>query len=166
MADGEQQVAAQQQLKRARPKNAAEGTQAQSHAPAHSDRTIEGSPRRDACSALGPSLPTAVELLSSGVSSLQSTLATVLQAAQQEREELQQAKQQLEAEKAAFEGEKQRVQHVFRDSDLVVLNVGGYRFTTTVGTLRNAPEPSLFAAMFSGRHQILKSEDGSVFIDR
>ena len=36
----------------------------------------------------------------------------------------------------------------------VTLNVGGQRFATTVATLRNAPAPSLFAAMFSGRHQL------------
>lgn len=57
-------------------------------------------------------------------------------------------------------------QAVFRDGDQVVLNVGGLRFTTTVNTLRGAPSPSLFAAMFSGRHAVQTAPDGSVFIDR
>jgi hypothetical protein len=49
----------------------------------------------------------------------------------------------------------------------VTLNVGGHRFTTTVSTLRNAPAPSLFNAMFSGRHELRRGgDDGAVFIDR
>lgn len=52
------------------------------------------------------------------------------------------------------------------DSEQVTLNVGGYRFTTTVHTLRNAPAPSLFAAMFSGRHTVTKDASGCYFIDR
>ena len=48
----------------------------------------------------------------------------------------------------------------------VLLNVGGSKFTTTVSTLRNAPSPSLFNAMFSGRHALKKDEQGGLFIDR
>ena len=49
----------------------------------------------------------------------------------------------------------------------MTLNVGGHRFTTTITTLRNAPAPSLFSAMFSGRHNVVPSGgDGSVFVDR
>lgn len=56
---------------------------------------------------------------------------------------------------------------VLCDSEQVTLNVGGCRFTTTVSTLRGAPAPSLFAAMFSGRHELQRApEDGSIFIDR
>jgi hypothetical protein len=58
------------------------------------------------------------------------------------------------------------LQAVFADSDQVVLNVGGCRFTTTVSTLRSAPSPSLFSAMFSGRHAVVRGTDGAVFIDR
>ena len=39
-------------------------------------------------------------------------------------------------------------------NEQVVLNVGGVSFTTTQMTLQNAPAPSLFAAMFSGRHTL------------
>jgi hypothetical protein len=53
---------------------------------------------------------------------------------------------------------------VLSDSDQVTLNVGGSRFTTTVSTLRSTP--SLFSAMFSGRHELRRAPDGSIFIDR
>lgn len=46
------------------------------------------------------------------------------------------------------------------------LSVGGYKFTTTVTTLRNEPAPSLFDAMFSGRHNVKPDESGCYFIDR
>ena len=39
-------------------------------------------------------------------------------------------------------------------NEQVILNVGGVKFTTTQLTLQNAPAPSLFAAMFSGRHTL------------
>jgi len=55
---------------------------------------------------------------------------------------------------------------VLSDRDQVTLNVGGHCFTTTVNTLRDAPSPSLFAAMFSGRHALVRSADGSIFLDR
>ncbi|GFH14196.1 POZ domain-containing protein, partial [Haematococcus lacustris] len=50
----------------------------------------------------------------------------------------------------------------------VVLNVGGSKFTTTLTTLRNAPSssPSLFTAMFSGRHNLRTDEAGCFFVDR
>lgn len=48
----------------------------------------------------------------------------------------------------------------------ITLNVGGFKFSTTVTTLRNAPDPSLFSAMFSGRHALRKDDQGCVFIDR
>lgn len=129
MADDEQQTAAQQQVRRSRPKNAADGAVAQAHAPANSTCLPDVGTPRDTCCKLpsGPHLSAAVDLLTSGVSSLQLTLATLMQAAQQEREDLQQEKQQLEADKAAFEQETQRVQQVFADRDQIVLDVGGYR---------------------------------------
>jgi hypothetical protein len=47
----------------------------------------------------------------------------------------------------------------------VILSVGGCKFTTTLSTLRNAPE-SLFNAMFSGRHELKTDDQGCFFIDR
>lgn len=52
------------------------------------------------------------------------------------------------------------------DSEQVTLNVGGNLFTTSVMTLRNSPSPSLFNAMFSGRHSLKPDEKGAYFVDR
>lgn len=51
-----------------------------------------------------------------------------------------------------------QVLQVFEDREVVRLNVGGVSYTTTVATLRNAAEPSLFTAMFSGRHTLRPDE--------
>lgn len=101
-----------------------------------------------------------------GVDSFQELINSLLQATQREREELERGRQQLELERSAFEEEATRVQHVLTESETVVLNVGGVKFTTSVTTLRNAPAPSLFNAMFSGRHTLRKDASGCVFIDR
>ena len=50
-------------------------------------------------------------------------------------------------------------------SDIVTLNVGGKKFTTSLQTLRAEPE-SMLGVMFSGRHPCRKQDDGSIFIDR
>jgi N-acetylneuraminic acid mutarotase len=47
----------------------------------------------------------------------------------------------------------------------VVLDVGGYRYTTSVQSLRRLPG-TFFDAYFSGRYTMDRSEDGSIFIDR
>jgi N-acetylneuraminic acid mutarotase len=47
----------------------------------------------------------------------------------------------------------------------VVLDIGGYRYTTSVQTLRRLPG-TFFDAYFSGRYTVEQSEDGSIFIDR
>jgi N-acetylneuraminic acid mutarotase len=47
----------------------------------------------------------------------------------------------------------------------IVLDVGGYRYTTSVETLRRIPG-TFFDAYFSGRYAMDRSEDGSIFIDR
>ena len=48
---------------------------------------------------------------------------------------------------------------------IVKLNVGGQHFTTSLQTLTRDPN-SMLAAMFSGRHKLETTEDGSFFIDR
>jgi len=45
------------------------------------------------------------------------------------------------------------------------LDVGGYKFSTTLTTLTSDPN-SMLAAMFSGRFPVEKNEEGCVFIDR
>ncbi|XP_041353827.1 uncharacterized protein LOC121371763 [Gigantopelta aegis] len=47
----------------------------------------------------------------------------------------------------------------------IKLDVGGHVYTTSVLTLTRDPD-SMLAAMFSGRHELKREEDGSVFIDR
>lgn len=43
-------------------------------------------------------------------------------------------------------------------NEQITLNVGGTLFVTTTTTLKNAPLPSLFTAMFSGRHELKQDE--------
>ena len=50
-------------------------------------------------------------------------------------------------------------------NEIVILNVGGIKFTTSLKTLQAEPE-SMLGVMFSGRHPLVKQEDGSIFIDR
>jgi hypothetical protein len=47
----------------------------------------------------------------------------------------------------------------------VVLDIGGYRYTTSVQTLRRLPG-TFFDAYFSGSYTMDRSEDGSIFMDR
>ena len=47
----------------------------------------------------------------------------------------------------------------------ITLDIGGYKCSTSLQTLRAEPE-SMLGTMFSGRHPITKQNDGSVFIDR
>jgi len=49
--------------------------------------------------------------------------------------------------------------------NVIDLNVGGHRFTTSLSTLRKY-EDSMLAVMFSGRYDLVKDKDGFVFIDR
>ena len=52
-----------------------------------------------------------------------------------------------------------------RIPSIVKLNVGGKHFTTSLQTLTR-DRNSMLAAMFSGRHEVQTTEDGSFFIDR
>ena len=57
------------------------------------------------------------------------------------------------------------VQASFCFQGRVKLDVGGHVFTTSLLTLTREGD-SMLAAMFSGRHELLKEDDGCVFIDR
>ena len=48
---------------------------------------------------------------------------------------------------------------------MINLNEGGYLFTTSLSTLTKY-EDSMLAVMFSGRHEIVKDENGRYFVDR
>ena len=45
------------------------------------------------------------------------------------------------------------------------MNVGGWRFTTSLNTLRSE-QGSMLEKMFSGQFPIKKEQDGTIFIDR
>ena len=73
----------------------------------------------------------------------------------------------LKAEVEAFNEEKQKMKAFdVSDDDIIPLNVGGKKFTTTRSTLCQV-EGSLLATMFSGRWEdgIKRDRDGAVFFD-
>ncbi|GFR52703.1 hypothetical protein Agub_g15332 [Astrephomene gubernaculifera] len=112
------------------------------------------------------SLDLALSRFKTGASSFNSLISDLVAATEAERKALEEARRQLEEERLAWEQERERVQTMLNDVEQVTLNVGGLKFTTSVNTLRNAPNPSLFNAMFSGRHKLTKDEEGCYFIDR
>jgi hypothetical protein len=83
---------------------------------------------------------------------IEGQLANAMDAVGIKRAELEQEMEAMQTHKAQQEG---RVQ----------LNVGGYRYETSVQTLRRVPG-NFFDAYFSGRYAQDACEDGSIFIDR
>ena len=49
---------------------------------------------------------------------------------------------------------------------IVRLSVGGIHFETSIETLCKGDPDSMLSAMFSGRHNVMKDEEGRYFIDR
>ena len=73
----------------------------------------------------------------------------------------------IKAEVEAYNAEKQKIEAVnVNDDDLIDLNIGGTKLTTTRSTLCQVQD-SLLAAMFSGRWEdnIKRDKDGAVFFD-
>ena len=73
----------------------------------------------------------------------------------------------LMAEVEALNAEKQRMEAIeVSDDDIIHLNVGGQKFSTTRATLCQV-EGSLFATMFNGRWEdrVKRDKDGVVFFD-
>ena len=73
----------------------------------------------------------------------------------------------MKAEIEAYQAEKQRMKAVdVSDDDIILLNVGGQKFTSTRSTLCQV-EGSLLAIMFSGRWEdsVKRDQDGAVFFD-
>ncbi len=71
------------------------------------------------------------------------------------------------AEVQAYKAEKERMEaFVVSDDDIIDLNIGGQRLSTTRSTLCQV-EGSLLASMFSGRWQddLKRDKDGAVFFD-
>lgn len=96
------------------------------------------------------------------------------------REALRHARVELDRERAQFEREKEEVllllfhtslsspqvrQHAAQTSDMISLNVGGVRYSTTRLALCRYEE-SMLGVLLSGRHTIKLDEEGSVFLDR
>ena len=73
----------------------------------------------------------------------------------------------IKAEVEAYQAEKEKMSAIsVRDDDIIHLNVGGQKFTTTRSTLCQV-EGSLLASMFSGRWEdsVVRDQDGAVFFD-
>ncbi|EIE23836.1 POZ domain-containing protein [Coccomyxa subellipsoidea C-169] len=112
-------------------------------------------------------LDASVNDFNEGLVTFKSNLDSVLANIIEERETLRQEREQLERTRQEFEEEQFRVAQLTANaSEQVTLNVGGSKYTTTATTLRNAPAPSLFNAMFSGRHVLTPDENGCYFVDR
>ena len=88
------------------------------------------------------------------------------QAIIQQKKASQVAFKQLEVEVNNLNDEKKTMEGIqnFQNS-IVKLNVGGELFTTSRITLLSV-DSSMLATMFSGRHTLTQTEDGSYFIDR
>jgi len=53
---------------------------------------------------------------------------------------------------------------IFNQERIVILNVGGTKYTTSLSTLMSST--SIFSSMFGGRFSMQHSDDGSFWIDR
>jgi hypothetical protein len=74
--------------------------------------------------------------------------------------------EEVEAKRAEVNREREAMQmHQEAQAGHVVLNVGGYRYQTSVQTLRRVPN-TFFDAYFSGRYAQDVCRDGSIFVDR
>lgn len=73
----------------------------------------------------------------------------------------------IAAERQALEDEKSRMTEVMKfHKSKVKLDVGGWKYTTSLATLTSVPD-SMLGAMFSGRFHLEADEsDGSFFVDR
>jgi len=72
----------------------------------------------------------------------------------------------IKLEKNAWQEEKQHIDEtMLLEGPVVELNVGGTTLDTTLKTLCTQSN-SMLAAMFSGRHTVIKDKDGRYFIDR
>ena len=68
----------------------------------------------------------------------------------------------FEKEVKKWRGEKENIEH--HQQQTVKLSVGGQKIVTTIGTL-SVDQNAMLAAMFSGRHPIVKHDEGYAFID-
>ena len=70
------------------------------------------------------------------------------------------------AERAALDAEKAAMEKTYAfQTNIIKLDVGGHKFTTSLPTLISVPETYL-AALFSGRQPLAPNAEGAFFIDR
>jgi len=92
----------------------------------------------------------------------------VVEKVAKDRQQLQEDKKKTKEEKQKWEEEKAKINATFVfHGQIIDLNVGGTRYTTSRSTLTKYPE-SMLGVMFSGTHDLeaMKCSDGSFFIDR
>lgn len=75
------------------------------------------------------------------------------------------SKRQSRQHQASISKPKQVADEFNDDGAPVYLDVGGYKFSTCVGTLK-CIESSYFSLMINGLFEPTKTEDGYIFIDR
>jgi N-acetylneuraminic acid mutarotase len=105
--------------------------------------------------------------LSTAVTGLVATARTRLEEAVAEvAEERAKGLAEIAQERADLHREIKAMQtHQVQQEGCVELNIGGYRFQTSVKTLRRVPH-TFFDAYFSGRYAQDVCYDGSIFVDR
>jgi hypothetical protein len=75
------------------------------------------------------------------------------------------AKKQAQSSANAVESSDTSIGTALRQNDVVLLDVGGERFTTTLATLTKFRD-TFFGALFAGGYTVPRQDDNSVFIDR
>jgi hypothetical protein len=82
------------------------------------------------------------------------------------RRELQKDRAALQKDRAALEEERVAMEktHTFQ-TNKILLDVGGHKFTTSLDTLTSVPD-TYFASVFSGRFPLTLDADGAYCIDR
>jgi hypothetical protein len=80
-------------------------------------------------------------------------------------EEAEKRTEAMREEVAQWEEEKARIATTHTFDQKIKLDIGGHAFSTTLATLTRFPD-TMLGAMFSGRHALVKDENGAYFIDR
>ena len=84
----------------------------------------------------------------------------------EDRNKLEADCQEFQGKQKRFEEELKHMESMHRIQDTKIkLDIGGQIFTTSIQTLQRDKD-SMLAAMFSGRYELTKEQDGSYFIDR
>ena len=106
--------------------------------------------------------------LNSDIDTATGIFKQVVQQVAKDRHQLEEDRKKCEEEKQKWEEEKTKINKTFVFHGQVIdLNVGGTRYSTSLSTLTKYPE-SMLGVMFSGRHDLetMKCSDGNFFIDR